>query len=54
MALDWRNGQDEHFNTCKLEQSEGKEDQQDLYHEVQNTNQISMLLALPEAQESHN
>lgn len=31
-----------------------KEDQQDLYHKVQNTNQISMLLALPEAQEGHN
>lgn len=29
-----------------------KEDQQDLYHKVQSTNQLSMLLALPEAQES--
>lgn len=31
-----------------------KEDEQDLHHTVQNTNQISMLLALPEAQEVHN
>lgn len=30
MTWDWRYGQDEHFNTCKLEQSESEEDQQDL------------------------
>lgn len=30
-----------------------KEDQQNLHHKVQNINQLSMLLALPEAQERH-
>lgn len=30
-----------------------KEDQQNLHHKVQNINQLSMLLALPEAQECH-
>lgn len=40
-----------HVNWNKVK---GKEDQQDLYHKVQNTNQISMLPALPEAQEGHN
>lgn len=47
-----RNGQDDWFNTCRVEQSKSEdEDQQDLYHQVKGSNQASMLLALPEAQE---
>lgn len=39
-----------HVNWNKVKVNE---DQQNLHHKVQNINQLSMLLALPEAQECH-
>lgn len=47
-----RNGQFHRFNTREVEQSKSEgEDQQNLYHQVKDTNQASVLLALSEAQE---